>query len=223
MVALAHPPAKTPTYVKVANYPGLYRHARSGRYYACKKQGGIRRERSLGTCDRKIAERRMKEWLGSLEKVDAEVEKTTLGELIGRYLVVTGSMSESSRVTDQSIIKKFLAWWSHGRDYQVRSIRPSMLDEWLAHEEPRLRNVTYNRYAGFLKQLFDIAVKDRIIPESPAKLLRQGWKKPQTVKRQVPSVAQFEAIVADIRGQRFSDHAEHTADFVEFLGLAGLG
>lgn len=32
-----------------------------------------------------------------------------------------------------------------------------MLDEWLAHEEPRLRNVTYNRYAGFLKQLFDIA------------------------------------------------------------------
>ena len=61
MVALAHPPAKTPIYVKVANYPGLYRHARSGRCYACKKQGGIRRERSLGTCDRKIAERRMKE------------------------------------------------------------------------------------------------------------------------------------------------------------------
>ena len=223
MVTLAHPPAKPPTYVKVANFPGLYRHARSGRYYACKKQGGIRRERSLGTCDRKIAERRMKEWLGSLEKVDAEVEKTTFGQLIQRYLVVTGSMSESSRVTDQSIIKRFLAWWPHGKEYQVRSIRPSMLDEWLAHEEPRLRNVTYNRYAGFLKQLFDIAVKDRIIPESPAKLLRQGWKKPQAVKRQVPSVAQFEAIVADIRAQRFSDHAEHTADFVEFLGLVGLG
>ena len=223
MVALAHPLAKTPAYVKVANYPGLYRHARSGRYYACKKQGGIRRERSLGTCDRKIAERRMKEWVGSLEKVDAEVEKTTLGQLIQRYLVVTGSMSESSRVTDQSIIKKFLAWWPHGRDYQVRSIRPSMLDEWLTHEEPRLRNVTYNRYAGFLKQLFDIAVKDRIIPESPAKLLRLGWKKPQAVKRQVPSAAQFEAIVADIRGQVSSPHAQVTGDFVEFLGMAGLG
>ena len=120
---------KAPTYVKVANFLGLYRHARSGRYYACKKQGGLRRERSLGTCDRKIAERRMKEWFGSLEKVDAEVEKTTLSQLIGRYLVVTGSMSESSRVTDQSIIKRFLAWWPHGKDYQVRSIRPSMLDE----------------------------------------------------------------------------------------------
>ena len=67
-----------PTYVKVANFPGLYRHSRSGRYYACKKLHGIRRERSLETCDRKIAERRLKEWVGNLEKVDAEVEKTTL-------------------------------------------------------------------------------------------------------------------------------------------------
>ncbi len=62
MVTLLAPVvAKAPTYVKVANFPGLYRHARSGRYYACKKLGGIRRERSFGTCDRKIAERRMKE------------------------------------------------------------------------------------------------------------------------------------------------------------------
>ena len=56
MVTLLAPVAKAPTYVKVANFPGLYRHARSGRYYACKKLGGIRRESSLRTCDRKIAE-----------------------------------------------------------------------------------------------------------------------------------------------------------------------
>ena len=56
--------------------------------------------------------------------------------------------------------------------------------------------------------MFDIAIKDRIIPESPAKLLRQCWKKPQAVLRQVPSVAQFEAIVADIRGQMASPPGE---------------
>ena len=77
MVNILAPIAKTPTYVKVANFPGLYRHARSGRYYACKKLGGIRRERSLQTTDRKIAERRIKEWIGNMDKVDAEVEKTT--------------------------------------------------------------------------------------------------------------------------------------------------
>lgn len=215
--------ARATTYVKVANVPGLYRHARSGRYYACKKLNGIRRERSLGTSDRKIAERKLKEWVGNLDKVDPEVEKTTLGRLIERFVKVTGGMAKNTHVTNNAIINHFLAWWPHGRDYQVRLVRPSTLDEWLAHEEPRLANVTYNRYAGFLKQLFGIAVKDRMIAESPAKQLRLGWKKPQVPKRRIPTVAEFEAIVENIRSQRFTDHAQHTADFVEFLGLAGLG
>lgn len=47
MVIIARPVTTGPTYVKVANFPGPYRHARSGRYYACKKLNGIRRERSL--------------------------------------------------------------------------------------------------------------------------------------------------------------------------------
>ena len=222
MVNIARP-AAAPTYVKVANFPGLYRHSRSGRYYACKKLHGVRWERSLETCDRKIAERRLKKWVGNLEKVDAEVEKTTLEEMIQRYHAVTASLSESSRSTDRSIIKKFLAWWPHCRDCQVRQIRPSMLDEWLAHEAPRLRNVSYNGYTGFLKQLFSIAVKHRIIAESPAASLRVPWKKPQTPKRLVPTVEQFEAIVESVRSQQYADTAQESGDFIEFLGLAGVG
>ena len=100
-------PAKPATYVKVADFPGPYRHSRSGRYYSCKKLHGIRRERSLETCDRKVAERRLKEWIDNMDKVDAEVERTTLDQLVGRYVAVTASLSESSRATDQSIIKRF--------------------------------------------------------------------------------------------------------------------
>ena len=110
MVTLLAPAVtKEPTYVKVAHVTGLYRHARSGRYYACKKLGGIRRERSLQTSDRKIAERRLKEWLGNLERVDAEVEKTALHQLIERFLKVTGSMARNTHVTNAAIIKHFLA------------------------------------------------------------------------------------------------------------------
>ena len=223
MVNIARPTTDAPTYVKVANFRGLYRHSRSGRYYACKKLHGVRRERSLETCDRKIAERRLKEWVGNLEKVDAEVEKTTLEELIKRYHAVTASLSESSRATDQSIIKRFWAWWPHGWDFQVRQVRPSVLDEWLAHEAPRLRNVSYNGYTALIRQLFDIAVKDRIIAVSPASQLRVPWKKPQAVRRIIPTVAQFEAIVASIRAQQYADTAQVAGDFIEFLGLAGLG
>ena len=87
--------AKALTYVKPANFPGLYRHARFGKYHACKKLGDVRRERSLGTCDRKIAERRLKEWIGNLDKLDAEVEKPTLGQLLERSEKVNSGASHA--------------------------------------------------------------------------------------------------------------------------------
>jgi integrase len=41
--------------------------------------------------------------------------------------------------------------------------------------------------------------------------------------RKTPTFAEFKAIVVDIRAQRFSADAQDSADFVEFIGLAGLG
>lgn len=209
-------------YVKVALC--LYRDAKTGRYWARKKVKGRHKERSLDTTDRKIAERRLKEWLANLEKVDTEVEKMTLKQLIERFDAVTAALVENTQTTNRAIKKHFLDWWPHGSDYQVRNVRPSQLDEWLAVQEQRgIRNTTYNRYAGFLKQLFEIAVKDRIIPESPCKHLKTPWKRPQAPIRHVPTVEQFEAIVQCARSQPFTDHAEDSADFLAFLGLAGLG
>jgi integrase len=71
--------------------------------------------------------------------------------------------------------------------------------------------------------MFDIAVRDRIIAESPFAGVRTSWKRPQEPIRLVPTADQFNAIVNSIRSQRFTAHANQTADFVEFLGLAGLG
>lgn len=213
----------TTLYIKTPGFAGLYRHAVSGRYYGMKKLNGKRREKSLGTTDRKIAERRMKEWVGNMDKVDSEVEKTTLRQLLVKFEAITQSQVKNSQVTTRAIINHFVDWWSFGLDAQVRNIRPSHLDEFLAVHEPRLRNTTYNRYAGFLKQLFDIALNDRVIAESPFARVKTPWKRPQTPVRKIPTIQQFQAIVASIRSQRLTDHAQDSADFVEFLGLAGMG
>lgn len=217
------PSTPEPLYVKVPGVVGLYRHAVSDRYYGVKKIKGKRRERSLETTDRKIAERRLKEWIASLEKVDGEMEKTTLGQLRASFVAVNKGKSDSSQCINEGVLREFSTWWPHGLDFQVRNIRPSHLEEWLAIQERRLKNTTYNRYAGVLKQMFELAVKDRIIAESPFDRVATRWKKPQTPVRRVPTVEQFEAIVTDIRSQKFSRHARATADFLEFLGLAGLG
>ncbi len=73
---------KEATYIKIANFPGLYRHTRSGRYYGAKKLRGKRRECSLRTTDRKIAERRLRDWMRNLTAVDHGLERMTLRELI---------------------------------------------------------------------------------------------------------------------------------------------
>lgn len=216
-------PAPVREWLKVPNIPGLYRNALSGRYYGVKKIRGKRKERSLQTTDRKIAERRHREWISNLQRVDREAERTTLRELLGRFVAVHQGRSVKTKKTNQSIIRKLINTWPGGIDIEIRQIRPSVLDEWLALQEPRLKNTSYNRYAGLVKQLFEIAVKDRIIAESPFDQVTTKWKKPQTPVRRVPTIAEFQKIVREIRSQRYTRFAAATADFVEFLGLAGVG
>ena len=217
-------PAKTTVgaYVKVPNCTGLYRHSRSGTYYGVKKLRGKRKERSLRTADRKIAERRFREWIGNLEKVDTEVEKTTLKQLSDKLIAINQGKSKSTRYISLSVLEDFQQWC--GVHTQIRDIRPSKIEEWLAHHHRHLRASSSNRYSGVLKQLFEIAVGDRIIAESPFVRVKMGWQKPETPTiRRIPTPDQLNAIVASIRSQRFTKHAQNTADFVEFLGLAGLG
>jgi Site-specific recombinase XerD len=132
-------------------------------------------------------------------------------------------MKKKTRDVETWLANKLRRNWAHGLDIQVSRVRPSMLDEFLAKVEPDLKNTSYNRVGLFLKQLFDLAVADRIIAESPVERIQKGWKKPQKPKRYVPTDEQFKALVQDIRAQQFNADAADSADFVKFLGLAGLG
>ena len=209
--------------VKVPQVPCLYRHSLSRKYYGIKKVGGKRKEHSLRTTDRKLAERRLKDWIATLGKVDREVERLSVREMLHKLQKANLGKAPKTRATDASITKKFKQTWPFDLDMRISDVRTSHLNEWLALHENRLKNTSYNRYVGFLKQLFAIAVDDKVIAESPVDKLKTPWKRPQTPKRHVPTIAQFEAIVAHIRDQPLSDTAEVTADFVEFLGLAGVG
>ena len=127
-------------WMKVPNIPGLYRNTVSGRYYGFKKIRGRRRERSLRTTDRKIAERRHREWINNLQRVDRECERATLRELLERFVAVNQGRSLKTQGTNDGIIRNMVKTWPGGIDIEVRHIRPSHLDEWLALHEARLKN-----------------------------------------------------------------------------------
>ena len=85
----------------------------------------------------------------------------------------------------------------------------------------RFGSASRNLYISCLKELFALAVRDRIIRSSPAAHLRSA--KREKPIRLTPTFEQFKAIIADVRAQPFNADAQDSADFLEFLGLAGLG
>jgi len=149
----------------------------------------------------------------------------TLAVLLEKFKEANQGKARKTKQTNESIINRFKATWSHGLGIRVSQIRTSQLNTWLAAHESRLKNSSYNRYTAFLRQLFEIAVADRVIAanQNPYNGVKTKWKRPQKPQRNVPTEEQFQRIVESIRSQRLSDSAEGTADFVEFLGRAGLG
>lgn len=66
-----------------------------------------------------------------------------------------------------------------------------------------------------------MALRDNSLGHSPADHL--CYVKREKPIRKTPSFEEFKAIVANIRSQQFNADAKESADFVEFIGLAGLG
>jgi integrase len=73
----------------------------------------------------------------------------------------------------------------------------------------------------FLRHLFELALDFRVIAASPAAGLK--GLRVETPIRTTPSWDQFQAIVREVRSQRFNAEADDSADLIEFMGLAGVG
>ena len=76
-------------------------------------------------------------------------------------------------------------------------------------------------YVLLLKALFELAVADKLIAESPAAKLRP--KRLVKPIRITPTFDDFKAIIADVRNQSLNADAEDSADLLEFMGLIGVG
>ncbi len=197
----------------------LYRYS-NGVYYARFESGGKEIRRSLRTTDRASAHRALA-WLKQEQtQVDPAKGKITLHELCDRYETTLQHQKPKTIERRALIIRRIKSDWPTGRLSQVTKVKPSDVDLWLSRY--RFGPVSRNKHAAEIKRIFGMAVRDGIIMRSPAAHL--GAARLGKPIRKTPSFEEFRAIVANIRSQKFNGHdAEESADFVEFLGLAGLG
>jgi len=197
----------------------LYRYSSNGVYYARIKTEGKEIKRSLGTTDQHLAKRKLARFKEEQRRIDRSQGRITLAELCARYLKTVQHQKAKTFERKEAIVYRLLRNWPTGPQTSVLKIRPSDVDVWLSGFKfgPASRNL----YISCVKEIFELAVRDRIIPDSPAAHLRSA-RRPKPI-RLTPTYEQFNSIIADVRGQQFNADAQDSADFLEFLGLAGVG
>jgi integrase len=149
----------------------------------------------------------------------------TLRELCNQWLETIQSSKPKTLEQKNYVAGRIEEHWPTGSLVQVAKIKPSECDKWLARCARKSRNgfgaSSRNAHVQILKEVFALALRDRIISVSPAAHLK--YIKRQKPIRLTPTWEQFKAIIADVRAQVFNADAQDSADFLEFLGLAGLG
>src|SRR5215471_19267067 len=198
--------------------PCLYRY-RNGIYYARFKSGGKEIRCSLETTDRKLAERNLAKKKEDQSHIDRSQGKLTLAELCERYLKTVQHQKPKTTERKKFIIQRIKTDWPTGKLTQIGKVRPSDVDLWLSRY--RFGSASRNLHISCVKELFNLALRDRAITMSPAAHLRSA--KREKPIRLTPSFEQFKTIIADVRAQVFNADAQDSADFLEFIGLAGLG
>ena len=209
--------SKVGTFQKVGEC--LYRYSSNGVYYARIKTSGKEIKRSLETTDRTLAKRKLATFKDEQRQIDRSHGKLTLPELCDRYLKTVQHQKPKTVERKTFIVGRIKRDWPTGRLTQIAKIKPSDVDVWLSRY--RFGSASRNLHISCIKEIFTLALRDRIIPASPAAHLHSA--KREKPIRLTPSFEQFKAIVGDVRAQQFNADAQDSADFLEFLGFAGLG
>src|SRR5260370_23149891 len=203
----------------------LYRYSSNGVYYGRIRVDGKEIKRSLETTDRAIANRELARFKNEQRQIDRAQGKLTLAQLCDRYVKTVQHQKPRTIERKTCIVGRIKREWPTGSKLtQIAKIKPSDVDLWLvsvSRRANRFGSASRNLHISCIKEVLALAVRDRVIPASPATHLRSA--KREKPIRLTPTFEQFKAIIADVRAQVFNADAQNSADFLEFLGLAGLG
>ena len=207
-------------WTRIKRERGLYRYNPSGQYFARVRFGGKLYRRKLDTGDLAVAKRKLRDFKNDLERTDAGKGNASFGKVLADY-AATLTGADKTLENKRVIIDKLKSTWFGIDSLPLRTVKPSQVTGWLAKHYGEWSAAYYNSALNVIRDVLDMAVADRIIIESPAKGLT--YRKRKQPIRETPTFEQFQHIVADIRAQKFNRDADDSGDFVEFLGLAGLG
>jgi len=212
-----HPePKKQASFQKVAEC--LYRNESSKVYYALVKRSGKQIRRSLKTTDRKLAERRLKDFVGKVEMLDLSKRDASLAfaELAQIWLqTIRGHLKTSSAMRREVSIKQLNR---HFGTSNVRKITRLDCEAWASGRASQRAASTFNNERETLVSILDYAVREGLILDNPATVIKR--KKVGKKALIIPTHAQFKNLLATMRALDVRYHP--AADLVELLAYSGM-
>lgn len=199
----------------------LYRYSSNGIYYAVMRHSGKLIRRSLETSDKAHAKRKLAEFKRDVGRTAPGAGRVTLSSLCDRYLTTCSNQAAKTVRRKQDIVQKIKDDWPGGAEVAAAKVKPSDVAAWLSSYT--FGWASQHLYLECLRAIFDLAVADKVIIENPARADTIKRKKKERPIRLTPTFEEFERIVVDIRNQQFNAEAKKSADFVQYLGLAGQG
>jgi integrase len=185
-------------------------------YYALVKVQGKQFKQSLKTKDLAEAKRKLRDYRSSLEVTKPSSGRATVKSVCETFRTTFQDQSKSTRQNKEIMLSKFEKRFG---GEVLRSLTKSGILGWFA-------SLPYstswrNQHLRLIRAMLRLAVDDGLIFRSPLEGVKE--KKVEKPIRHTPTREQFAAIVASIRAQSAADTRDESADFVQFLGLAGLG
>src|SRR5262245_12819173 len=206
---------------KVPRTQGLYEWLASGTFFANVKSGGRIHRESLHTTDLAVAKRKLRDFKARLDRTDPKFGKISLVEWLEQIYFPTLRGSETVLADKQRIIERVRKTFVLARSQPMRDLKASQVERWLNEQFGSWSASYYNSAVSLIRDALQAAVNDHVLIENPAAALK--YRKRKKPIRPTPIWAQFQQIVADIRSQPFNADAQDSGDFVEFLGVAGVG
>jgi len=207
-------------WTRIKRKPGLYRYDPSGQYFARVRKGGKLHRRKLGTDDLEYAKRKLDDFRRDLDRTDHGNGATSFAAVLDKYEATLTGAASTLRDKKATILT-IKAIFAGCASQPLRCLAPSQFEAFLADRYGRFSASAYNSALALVKSALDVAVRDKIIVENPVRHLK--YRKRETPVRLTPTFEQFKAIIADVRGQSLNADAQDSGDFLEVMGLLGLG
>lgn len=194
----------------------LYRRAATGIYYAWVKRGGKKFKRSLKTTDRKIADRKLRDFRNSVGRLSesASASRITFRTLAAQWLKTLGHLKPSSLARRETSVGQLNGIIGEST---IQQITATKCDEWAARRGQKLKASTYNNERDTLRAVMDYAVREGLLLVNPAKDLSR--RKQPRVSIRIPSHAEFATLIQTLRQDPRSCEA---AALVQLLAFSGM-